>query len=278
MPKLDGPAPADDKALHQALRASGVSEAEMPAHLRNSVVHRSRKGPLGAIVLRRISGVQGNAAAKTLRTFEANVGGTAEVAEKLAAVEGELSAPQKALLAILQSPTNKKGLTRLVAETGCEPVAIMNAYARGCIELGKVEAAIAAHRNLPAVAEELIKLALSKRGVCDACGGAGLVHAKPGMAKDTVPCTWCEGKGLVEADKLKSFGIDRVLEMTGQRTKAPMVQVNQGVQVNTRGPGAGAGSIFERVVQATDRILYKREEPVSRPADVVEGEVVNERV
>lgn len=248
----------------------GVAEADLPASLRNSIVARSRSGPLGSIVLRRVTGIQGGAAAETIRQFEKNVGGTGEVAEKLGAIEGELSQPQRALLAVLRDPSNKKGLARLVAETGCEAVAVMNAYARGCIELGKVEAAIVAHRNLPAVAEEIIKLALSKKGVCDACGGAGMIHSRPGQKAEDKPCPWCEGAGVTEPDKLKSFALDRALEMTGQRQKGPLVQVNQGVQVNAG--GATPGSIFERMVTATDKILYQRAEPKT---DTVEAEVVS---
>lgn len=260
----------DDRILVEQLRARGVTDdRKLPAVLRDKIIAQSRRGPVGRIVIKKFSGIVNSAAARVLRTFERNVGGLEEIADKLSAIEGELSDTQRALLDVLRDPSNKKGLNRIVAETGAEPVALMNAYSRGCLELGKVEAAIVAHRNLPAIAEEITKLALSKRGVCDACGGGGMVHARPGVSKDTKVCSWCEGKGIKEADKLKSFGIDRFLEITGQRVRAPMVQVNQGVQVKMGGSG---GSIFERMINATDKVLY-RKEGTSQP-EIVEAEVV----
>ena len=133
----EGEAPPSDKLMWKGLKAHGVAENAMPPTLQNAIVKRTRKGPLGAVQVKRMTGVVNNSASRTLRRFEENVGGKDDVIEKLEALGGRLTKEQSKLLDLLKVPS-KKGLVLLTAESGAEPVALMKAYATGCIELGKI--------------------------------------------------------------------------------------------------------------------------------------------
>jgi len=265
--RLDGPAKPEKKILYEALKNQGVEEHEMPEALRNSPVAKSRKGPAGAIVVRRMTGVVDNGASRLMRRFEQNVGGKEEIVEKLEAIPERLNEREKALLNLLRTPT-KKGLARLVAEAGAEPTQIMKKFAEGCIELGKVEAAIEAHRNLPSLVKSLYKHALSEYGVCGACGGTGALHRKSTDHVETIPCTFCETTGVEAPSKLKEFATRQLLEVTKSVEKGGGVTVNTAVGVRVDAAGGGA-SVFEKMMKASDEVLYRRER-------VVEAEVVGE--
>lgn len=254
----------------------GQKEADLPPELRDTVVKRSKRGPIGQIVLRNMSGLVTNSALKTVRTFEDNVGGKDEIVEKLSAVEDTLTAEQKNLLVLLKSST-PKGLARLMAETGVEPVSIMNAYAKGCVVLGKVQAAIEAHRNLPALIKDLYRHALDKETVCKVCVGlkevpfmAGAPHSKK------VPCPQCEGTGVsLVSSKHKEFAHRQILEVTKLvNEKGPMVSVTQQVAVTT---GKQSG-FFEKMLDAADGIAFPDQKQRVVDAEVVEASVEGQEI
>lgn len=265
MKRLDGPASVKDKILYDALKGQGVEESALPLSLQNVPVAKSRKGPAGAIVVRRMTGVVDNGASRLMRKFEQNVGGKEEVVEKLEAVEHRLNEREKQLLQLLRLPS-KKGLARLVAEAGAEPTQLMKKFAEGCIELGKVEAAIEAHRNLPGLVKSLYKHALSEYGVCGACGGTGTLHRKSTDHMETIPCTFCETTGVEAPSKLKEFATRQLLEVTKSVEKGGGVTVN--TQVGVKVDAGGAVSVFEKMMKASDEVLYRRDRPVE--AEVVE--------
>lgn len=261
MYRMDGPAPIEDKILHLGLKAKGV---KIPKELQDEVVAKTREGAIGSIIFRRMSGLQNNGAKRLMNKFEENIGGKDELADKLTAIEDSLNKEQKRLLALLRV-SNQRGLSRLLAESGAEPVGVLKAYARGCIELGKIDAAIEAHRNLPALIKDLYCMALSKKGVCDACGGTGKLLKTSQAAKETRPCYFCGETGILDASALKQFATQKLLEVTKQiGEKGPLVnvQTNVGVKID------GKGSFLERMVSTSDQILYNQP---------IEAEIVTEQ-
>lgn len=266
MNHLDGPAPTSDKLLYDELRKRGAKLA-IPGALRNTKVAKSKKGPVGAIVVRKMTGVVDNSASRITRRFEENVGGLSDVAEKLEAVPDRLNAAEKQLLSILKTPT-KKGLSRLIAESGAEPTSVMRKYAEGCVELGKIEAAMEAHRHLPALIKRLYKLALTEYGVCGACGGTGTLHRKATDQVETLPCTFCESTGLERPSKLAEFAARQLLEVTKQVGTEKGITVNTAVGVKVEGGNGASGSVFEKVMNAADEVLYRRDRESPMVIDV----------
>lgn len=255
----------------------GTQEKDLPRILRDTVVAKTKSGPIGAITLRNMSGLSPTPATKIVRTFEQNVGGKQEVAEKLMAVEDTLTEAQRALLVLLKSSTSKS-LARLMAETGVEPVGVMNAYAKGCVVLGKINAAIEAHRNLPALIKDLYRHALDKESVCKVCVGLKEVPTRAGVPTSAkVVCPQCDGTGVsLVSSKHKEFAHRQILEVTKLvNEKAPMVQVTQQTAVVTGGRQAG---FFEKMLDAADGIAFPDQKQRIVDAEVVEATEEGEEV
>ena len=260
------------KIMRGVLKDMGTEEREMPPVLRDKIVLRSKKGQLGAIKIRRVSGVVDNAASKTLRKFETNVGGKEEIVEKLTAIEPSLTKEQQELLHLMRE-NPKKGLARMVALSKAEPSSVMTAYARGCIELGKVEASIEAHRNLPGVIKDLVRHAIDQEVLCPNCLGTGGQKARKGALKETQVCVLCDGDGKsYKISAHKKFAAQKILEATGTvDSPGAKVQVQQTVGVKV----GGSGGFMERTIALSDEILYGKSSK-SDQGEVVEAEVVEE--
>lgn len=248
-----------------------MGEHELPDALKDKIIKRGRKGPLGQIVVRDVSGVVDNAAYRTARTFEENVGGKEDIAEKLAAVGETLTKDQKLLLIMLTEPSSKKQFPRLLAESGAELTGVMSAYTRGALLLGQTQAIIEAARNLPRIAKDLASHALDGRGVCEVCVGTGKVTPKQGSLQETKECPLCRGTGdKITSSKHKEFAVDKLLEIGKMIEKrGPMVQVNQQVGVRVE----RSGSTMETFALMADEILHGRKKP---EGDVIEAEVVGD--
>jgi hypothetical protein len=268
--RLDGPGSINDKILYQEMKRRGIVGAKLPAQLRDSIVAKSKKGPIGVIALRKMTGVQTGPALKIVQRFEENVGGKDDVIEKLQALDTLSKEQSRFLQALINSGT--KSLARVLAEEGVEPVAIMKSYAKGCIELGKYEAAIVAHKNLPALVKEYYKHALSEKGYCGACGGSGKVHKRAGDHKDLEGCLFCEGSGITLESGMKESAMAKMLEVTKMVGKDPAISVTTNVGVKV---GAGEGySVFEKIMGAGDEVLYRKDR--GREGEIIEAEVVKE--
>jgi hypothetical protein len=257
-----------EKILRQSLKKIGVEEAELPEVLQNKIVLRSPKGPLGQIKVRRQTGLENNTALKMVKKFEENIGGEDELIEKLEAVRDELPLNQVALLDALREPSNKKSLARLMVDFHVEPTQVMNQFAKGCMVLGKVGAAIEAHRNLPAVVKALVRDALEEvEDVCSVCVGTGATAPRKGANKETQACPGCKGSGKsARASDLKQFAIGKLLEVTELVKKGGQtINVGQSVTLKT----GGGGGFMERMMQTSDHILY------GKKSDVVEAELVS---
>lgn len=259
---LDGPASKEDKLLYRGLRARGIPEEKMPEELQDAIVAQSKKGPLGQITVKRMTGINSNSTKRMVDRFEENIGGQGPLAEGLAAVKDDLTKDQLQLLELLSQP-NKKKISRLIAEAGAEPVAVMRVYARGVMELGKVQAAIEAHKGLPNLIKDLYTHALSQAGICEFCAGEGKFKKANGAEK---ACHYCGQTGFKSPSELKKFATEKLLEVTKQiGEKGPLVAIqNNQVTVNQK------GSVLERIMVASDEVLYKRN---SEPS-VVEAEIV----
>lgn len=263
---LSGPASDEEKLLYKGLKKMGIPAEEMPKDLRNSVVKRSRKGPLGALTLRKMSGIDKNRTKLVVDKFEKNIGGIQPLIEGLEAVSDTLPEKQKVLLEMLTAPGNKKSLARLMVESGVEVTGVLKSYARGVMELGKVNAAIEAHRNLPALVKDLYSHALSAAGICDACGGTKKLLKNANSSQETRPCYFCKETGIRDESKLKEFATEKLLQITKQIGDKGGVNVTTNVGIKVE----GQGSVMEKLMLATDQVLYKK----SLEAEPIEAEFV----
>lgn len=245
-----------------------MGERELPDQLKDSITKRGKRGPVGQIVVRRVSGVVDNAAARTAKQFEDNIGGKEELADKLEAVKGSLSKEQLALLDMIRGDTTNRRLPRFLAETGAELTGVMTAYARGALLVGQTEAIVEAARNLPRVMKDLALHALDGKKACYVCSGTGAVAPKKGALKETKVCPLCRGeKEMVQSSKHKEFAVTKILEVGKMIERGPMVQVNQQTAVRVDATGGSTGMAMEKIALMADKILHDR-------VDVVEAEVV----
>lgn len=264
---LRGPATPSEKAIRGYFESIGMPEGRIPPQLRDKVVAKSKKGPIGSIVLRKMTGLEHNDAQEITAKFEKNVGGKEEVAEKLEFV-ADLTPEQKNLVAMIKSGS-KKSLARLIAESGAEPTSIMRQYARGCMEMGVVEAAIEAHRALPRVVKDLVGHALDAAKVCKTCVGLGRVKSNSNYEKEDAICVACEGSGYhFTTSKHKEFAVQKLLEVTKQVGNG-----KEGVTVNVQqnvATFAGGRDFLASTLLANEEILN----PSRRGQEVVDAEVV----
>lgn len=261
------------RATAKSRRIFEAAGLKVPEELRRRVVKKvtSKIGTLSLTT----DGMAQSAAVETVRKFEENAGGKAKVIEALEMLEseGKLGEREQLFLNHAREPNNSfKTLARLITECEINPLKVMNLYTKGCIELGKMEAAIEAHKGLPQVVKNLNSHALSEAGdVCILCAGTGQVSRRAGTKSPKaaqIKCPKCEGLGrqLTPSD-LKKFAMEKLLEVTkmvGEK-QGVTVQTNIGVQIPL------GGSVLEKVMGAADEVLYRR-----KVEDVVEAEVIKE--
>lgn len=271
----NGPAPMEHKIIRKKLLQMGVREDRLPEELKDRIVKRAKTGPLGALVVKNISGLVTSPALRIVRRFEENVGGKEEIADKLSAVQDSLTTEQLALLKLLRAPT-RKSLAHLMVDAGVEPTSVMGAYAKGCVVLGKIEAAIEAHRNLPGLVKDLYRHALDKETVCMVCVGLKEVPIQSSLPNGKkILCPQCDGSGIsLVASKHKEFAHRQLLEMTRlvNPDKGTSVQVNQQVSV---GGGQRTG-FFEKMLETADNIAFPENQRVvdAEVAAYEEAEIV----
>lgn len=272
----NGPAPEYHKIMRtELMEKMGMTEAKLPLALRDTIVKRTKRGPIGALAIRNMSGMVHSPALKIVRTFEKNVGGKEEVAAKLEAVRDQLTPEQLKLLVLLKAPS-KKALARLMLDAGAEPVGVMSAFAKGCVVLGKIEAAIEAHKNLPGLIKDLYRHALDQEEVCKICVGLKEVPQRsnaPGGIK--VPCPGCDGSGVsLRSSKHKEFAHRQLLEVTKLVERGPAVQVNQQVAIS----GGRQMGYFEKMLDTADNISFPEQKERIIDAEVVVAEAQGEDV
>jgi hypothetical protein len=258
--RLDGPAAPDEKAIHQALKAKGVSPQRMPAFARDGIVAKSKKDALGQLAVRNISGMVTNTTQRVVKRFEESIASRDALIERLEAAEEALRPPEKQLLSGLRD-NPKKSLARLIAETGCSAIRIMKMYVEGTRVLGENDALVLVAQEQPNLVKDLVRNALDRNVVCMTCVGSGKVKARKNEVEERQICPQCGGKGTqFESSAHKEFAMTKLIEMTrlAPREKGPMVQVQQNVGVNV----AGGGAFMERILKTSDEVLYGRKQEI----------------
>lgn len=250
----------------------GIKDGELPIHLRDVEIARSRKGKAGQIVVHSLTGVQNTTGAQLARKIENEIAPSREdLIEKLQA-SGNPSKPLAKAIEILANEPNKS-LARAIAEAGADVGVVLDSYAKGALALKKLETVIEIYKQLPHMMRDLARHAIDRETDCEVCLGTGLIQAKAGSPKLSKPCFKCAGSGKNYASsEHKEFAVGKLLEMGELLPKrgGPLVNVNQAVQVNN----AGASSdILARLSKAADEIIYGKREGSS---GVVDAELVEE--
>lgn len=249
-------------------------DSELPPDMQNSIIKKSRKDALGQLELRKFSGVVRGKTAKVIRKFEKDLtGGKDDIVEKMEALEGrgELNKEQFAILDTLRRKPNIT-LERAIVEAGARPLAVMDAYAKGCVVLSKMEALIVAHQGLPSVVRDLFRHAIDGTSICDVCVGAGKVPGRAGAVSLTQDCPRCGGDGVVfvSPSELKEFAVQKILEVTKMTEKnGPSVSVTTNVGVKV----GGGGTVLDRLSVLADEVLYGKKENIIEAEKVEVGSV-----
>lgn len=256
------------RKLNQELRKVGVRNSELPALLRDSVTARSRKGKVGQIVVRSLSGVENSGAAQLARKLENQLSeGRDDVIEKLEA-SGSNNQSIRAVARILTARPDFS-LARAIAEAKADVAVVLDSYAKGALALKKMETVLEIYKQMPHLMRDLMRHAIDEEEACGVCLGVGSVSPRAGARKLGLQCPRCKGTGSAkQSSEHKEFAIQKVLEMSEMLPKkTPMVNVNQAVQVNA---GQGA-DVLTRMSKAADEILYAQSNPV------LDAEVVDEQ-
>jgi hypothetical protein len=250
-----------------------MTENLLPVLFQDKLVAKSRNGKAGQIIVKSLSGVKPNAAARLAQKLEKELsGGREDIIEKLQASGSQNQSIQRVVALMQENP--RYGLARAIAEAAADVAVVMNCFGKGALELKKLETVLELYKEMPTLMKDLVKHAVDGEDACDLCYGLGEVQKKAG-AKVGAVCPRCKGSGkVVTSSKHKEFAMQKVLEMTEMLPKkAPMVNVNQAVQVNNSG---GMNSdLLERMSKAADEILYARPTATPPPdTSVVDAEVL----
>jgi hypothetical protein len=266
---LKGPAPVEDRLLWAELMNKGYS---IPNELRNTTLHKSKRDALGrGMKVSKITGLEApsqNPVVGIVAKFEETIEGREDLLEKLSAQEDKLSLEEKALMVLLETAPKTKSLARLIAESKASAYKVMQHYALGAKQLGKIRAAIEISRNQPLIVKDLLRNALDDVGICGICAGTGTVKGATGSNHkvENQYCPLCEGKGMkVSSSEHKEYAMTKVLEMgqlVEKEPKGPVVAVQQNVNIG------GSGAFVEKILKTGEEILYGRNK-------VVDAEIVS---
>lgn len=242
-------------------------EEELPPPLQDKIVKKSRKGKVGQIVVRALSGVQNSGATQLARKLEHDLStGREDIIEKLEASGTSNQSVQRVAQLLAGNP--QFSLARAIAEAGADVAGVLDNYAKGALALKKMETVLEIYKHMPVLMRDLMRHAIDEEQDCGVCFGAGKVQSKAGANKLSIECPRCKGSGKAKVpSEHKEFAVGKVLEMSELLPKkgGPTVNVNQAVQVNA----AGGSDILARMSKAADEVLYHR-----GGAEPVEAEVV----
>ena len=260
------------KVMKKRLLDEGVKKERLPAIFRDKEVARSRKSPAGQIVVRDMSGIVHNAAARIARKFENNLtDGKDDIIEKLEMVPHEKqTALQQRLVETMRS-NPRWSFARAVAESKANLATSMNAYAEGLLAMNKLESLMVLYKGLPHLMRDVMHHAVDSEETCNVCFGVGQVSSRAKGPKLNSPCPRCKGSGTaLVSSPHKAMAMKHALEISKLTPeKGPLVAVQQNSNVNV---SAGEGSnILERVAKASDELLYG---DVEKKEEAVEAELV----
>lgn len=255
------------RILRERFKDVGINEAILPDQLKDKLVAKSRKGKIGAIIVREFSGVQSNGASKLVRRMEHELTqGHDDIIETFEAIP-DLPKTMQHVLEIMKAKP-QISFARAIAEAKADPAVALDTYGKGVMALNKMGVLINLYRSMPAIFRDIMRHAIDKEEVCDVCLGQKKVQPRQGVNVLSVDCPRCKGSGLVlTSSEHKEFAMQKALEMSEMLPKkGPLVAVQQN-QVNVN---SSDGGLLEKMSKAADEILYNRKEVVD--AEIVESE------
>lgn len=233
----------------------------LPADLRNNVVQRSRKGPLGQVKVKRFTGLVPNSTTRILKKFEQQAGGLSQVGLALAASGATSDSISKVIDMIADPAQGRKGLARIVAAAKADPAVVISMYTKGVLALGHAHTIAEIAKDLPRVGRQLVREALPQKVVCRSCFGAKVIVQR---GKE-YPCRMCDGQGSKEElGPHFEFASRQLFELAGMTQKQGGVNVAVNTQTNVQ---VGGASLLERLTAVSDSIIHNTK-------DVVEAEVL----
>lgn len=244
-----------------------IKRSNLPPEWRNSPILRSRKGPLGRIVVHRYTGVMKNSAARTISQFEKNMGGDKEQIATLLEANGSLNQAEKGLVDLLRrSDKESTSLARLIAESKAEPAQVIKKASYGAMLLGQSEAYIQIGLAMPRVVRELRRHIAPKLSLCSTCQGKKMVPRGVNESKETIPCPTCKGEGGIEetSDHME-FAVDKLVEMSKMgKQPVPLTQIAM-QQTNTSGGGGMASGLLEKIASVNAGLFQKQTPQAALP-------------
>jgi hypothetical protein len=242
----------------------------MPAIFRDKEVARSRKGAAGQIVVKDMSGVVRNSAAKLASKFEKDLTeGRDDIIEKLEMVPAEhQTAIQQKLVATMKA-NPRWSFARCVAESRANLATTLNHYAQGLLALKKLESLTELYRGMPHLVRDVMHHAVDQLEACKTCFGEGKVTARAGGKTLNRICPLCNGeKQIRKSSNFKKEAMQHAIEISKLKPeKGPLVAVQNNQVVSV--PGADT-NLLEKMAKASDNVLYGDRDK----ENVVEAEVV----
>jgi hypothetical protein len=238
------------------LKKAGVKENNLPAIFRDKETARSRKGAAGQLVVKSMSGLQRNNAARLATKFENNLTeGREDIIEKLEMVPDEQQTKLQRHLINTMRENPRWSFGRCVAESKANLATTMNQYAHGLLALKKLESLTSLYREMPNLMRDVMHHAIDQMEVCNVCFGEGKVAGRAGGKSLNTPCPRCSGAGNVRTSSPhKAVALKEALEISKLKPqKGPLVAVQQNTQVNASGVD---NNLLERMAKATDEVLW----------------------
>lgn len=239
----------------RVLRGQGVPDEQLPEFLQDKVVKKSRKGKVGQIVVRQLSGVQKNPAAQLARKLENEIAPSRDdLVEKLEASPTAGKQIKEVAALLLSRPDFS--LARAIAECKADVAGVLDHYAKGALALKKMETVLQLYQEMPHLMRDIMRHAIDKEVDCEICLGVGKVPFKGGGKSLTSKCPRCGGTGRCwQSSEHKEFAVNKVLQLSEMAPggRGPLVEVKQAVQVNQGGAGS---DVLAKLSKAADEILY----------------------
>jgi len=253
-----------ERVMWDALGKPETGVERIPKALRNEVTHKSKKGLMGQIVVRKFTGIEKNKGSAYARQFEQKIGDSHEgIATKLeASLHKDHNESIATLVKLLRNPGGgKPSLGNLVARSGADLASVVTRYAQGEAILSGAVSMIELAREWPRVLRDLVRQAVAKEGMCYSCLGSGKVPGRQYKQKDKewLPCETCGGDGkYFRFGENYRFAVETSAKIMKaiEPPSAPTVNVTQQTAVL-----GGGGRFMERLIKTSDNILYGRKSP-----------------
>jgi hypothetical protein len=244
------------KVMKKRLESAGVKPERLPAIFRDKEVARSRKGAAGQLIVKDMSGLVRNNAARLASKFEKELTeGKEDIIEKLEMVPPERQTQLQRRLIDTMRANPRWSFGRCVAEAKANLATTMNQYAEGLLALNKLESMMELYRQMPDLMRDIMHHAVDQMEVCNVCFGEGMVTPRAGGKTLSKKCPRCEGSGKQRVSSPhKAIALKEAVEIAKLKPeRGPMVAIQQNTQINS---GGGDVNLLEKMAKATDEVLY----------------------